>query len=309
MPVGRCVRRTAESVTLTCWPPAPLERYVSMRRSLSVDLDVDVVRQLRPDEHRRERRVPARRLVERRDAHQPVDAGFGRQQAERVVAVDHDRGALDAGLVARLVVDELALEAAALAPAQVHAQQHLGPVLRLGAAGARVDGDDGVEAVVLAAEHLLVSAVSTSLLELVEALEEVARRRARRPRPTRPGRRGRRRGASASRRASSSSSTRRRRCSSFCASAWSFQKSGCGDACLDAIQFRAGASGVKDSSADRRRASRDPGSAVTCSSMTNAISQAYQIAGTPAPSARTAEHDARPAAPPTSHATTSPVRE
>ena len=35
MPVGRCVMRTAESVTLTCWPPAPLERYVSMRRSLS----------------------------------------------------------------------------------------------------------------------------------------------------------------------------------------------------------------------------------------------------------------------------------
>ena len=26
--------RTAESVTLTCWPPAPDERYVSMRRSL-----------------------------------------------------------------------------------------------------------------------------------------------------------------------------------------------------------------------------------------------------------------------------------
>ena len=26
--------RTAESVTFTCWPPAPDERYVSMRRSL-----------------------------------------------------------------------------------------------------------------------------------------------------------------------------------------------------------------------------------------------------------------------------------
>ena len=25
-PVGRCVMRTAESVTLTCWPPAPDER-------------------------------------------------------------------------------------------------------------------------------------------------------------------------------------------------------------------------------------------------------------------------------------------
>ena len=26
MPVGRCVMRTAESVLLTCWPPAPEER-------------------------------------------------------------------------------------------------------------------------------------------------------------------------------------------------------------------------------------------------------------------------------------------
>ena len=32
--VGRCVIRTAESVTLTCWPPAPEDRKVSMRRSV-----------------------------------------------------------------------------------------------------------------------------------------------------------------------------------------------------------------------------------------------------------------------------------
>ena len=35
MPVGRCVIRTAESVLFTCWPPAPLARYVSIRRSAS----------------------------------------------------------------------------------------------------------------------------------------------------------------------------------------------------------------------------------------------------------------------------------
>ena len=52
-------------------------------------------------------------------------------------------------------VEHLGAEAAALGPAQVHAQQHLRPVLRLGAAGARVDGEDGVAVVVLAAEHQL----------------------------------------------------------------------------------------------------------------------------------------------------------
>ena len=33
MPVGRWVMRTAESVLLTCWPPAPDARMVSMRMS------------------------------------------------------------------------------------------------------------------------------------------------------------------------------------------------------------------------------------------------------------------------------------
>ena len=33
MPVGMWVRRTADSVLLTCWPPAPEARKVSVRRS------------------------------------------------------------------------------------------------------------------------------------------------------------------------------------------------------------------------------------------------------------------------------------
>ena len=44
---------------------------------LLVDVDVDVVLDLGPDVDRGERRVAARRLVERRDAHQAVDAGLG----------------------------------------------------------------------------------------------------------------------------------------------------------------------------------------------------------------------------------------
>src|SRR3970282_1572038 len=36
VPVGRCVMRMAESVLLTCWPPAPDARNVSMRKSLAL---------------------------------------------------------------------------------------------------------------------------------------------------------------------------------------------------------------------------------------------------------------------------------
>ena len=155
MPVGRCVMRTAESVTLTCWPPAPLDRIGVDAQVLLRNVDLDVLVEFRPDVDRGERGVPARRLIERRDAHEPMHAGLGRHQAERVLAGQRQGHALEAGLFAGLIVEHLALEAAPLRPLQVHPQQHLGPVLRLGAAGARVDRDDRVGGVVLAAQHLL----------------------------------------------------------------------------------------------------------------------------------------------------------
>ena len=40
-----------------------------------------------------------------------------------------------------------------LGPAQIHAQQHLGPVLRLGASGARLDIDEGVGGIHFPREH------------------------------------------------------------------------------------------------------------------------------------------------------------
>ena len=43
MPVGLWVRRTAESVVLTLWPPAPVERITSHLEVGRVDLDVDVL--------------------------------------------------------------------------------------------------------------------------------------------------------------------------------------------------------------------------------------------------------------------------
>ncbi len=52
-----------------------------------------------------------------------------------------------------MVVDDLGLETALLAPSKVHAKQHLGPILRLGAAFTGVDADDGVGVVDGAGEH------------------------------------------------------------------------------------------------------------------------------------------------------------
>ena len=74
------------SVLLTCWPPAPLARYVSIRRSPSSISTVDVVGDQRRDDHLRERRVPAVRRVERREPDEAVLAALGLQVPVRVLA-------------------------------------------------------------------------------------------------------------------------------------------------------------------------------------------------------------------------------
>jgi hypothetical protein len=84
-----------------------------------------------------------------------VYAGFSTEIAVGVRSLHRDGGALDAGALTGLDIDQRGFEAVALGPAQVHAQQHLGPILRFGAASARVQGHDRVAGVVLAAELAL----------------------------------------------------------------------------------------------------------------------------------------------------------
>src|SRR5690606_9219875 len=104
-----------------------------------VDLDVHLVVDFGGHEHRRERGVATRAGVERALAHQAVHADLGTQPAEGVLALDVHGGALDAGDFTLGQLDDLGTEAALVGPAQVHAQQDIGPVLGLGAAGTGLD--------------------------------------------------------------------------------------------------------------------------------------------------------------------------
>src|SRR5438270_8430157 len=92
-------------------------------------------------------------LVERALADETVDAALGLEHSVGVLTLDGERGGLEARLLARARLDELGLEAAVGGPAQVHAEQDLGPVLCVRAAGAGVDRDDRVAGVVLAVEE------------------------------------------------------------------------------------------------------------------------------------------------------------
>ncbi len=129
---------------------------------LLVDLDLDLVGDHRPHVHLRERGVAARLGVERRDAHQAVDAALGAEEAVGVLALGDEGGGLEPRLLALGRLPHLDLEAAALGPAQVHAKEHLGPVLGVGPAGTRAHRHDGVARVVLTVEE-------AGLLELGKA--------------------------------------------------------------------------------------------------------------------------------------------
>ena len=110
----RWVIRTAESVVLTCWPPAPThDRYRCAVRLVDLDIDLVVDHRIGPD--RGKGSVTAGVAVIGGDAHQAVDAGFGLQLAIGVVALDQEGRGLDFRLFAVMLFEHLDLQALALA--------------------------------------------------------------------------------------------------------------------------------------------------------------------------------------------------
>ena len=84
-----------------------------------------------------------------------MNSDFTGQIPIGILAVDDERRGFNSRFFARLLVVHFRLEPLKLGPAQVHAQQDLRPVLRLGAARARMDRHDGVARIVVAGEQCL----------------------------------------------------------------------------------------------------------------------------------------------------------
>jgi hypothetical protein len=121
--------------------------------------------------------VAARLRVVRRDPHQPVHALLGAEQPVGVLAAGDEGRRLDSGLLPLRGLLQLHLHPAPLRPAHLHAQQHLGPVLRIGATGAGVDRDDGVAGVVLAREQPGLLQLGQARLDRRALLRELSRDR------------------------------------------------------------------------------------------------------------------------------------
>jgi hypothetical protein len=82
-----------------------------------------------------------------------VDARLLAEVAEGVIALEPDGRALEARFFSGLLVEDFYLESFPLRVSEVHPEEHLGPVLGFGPAGARVDRQDGVSGVVLVVEQ------------------------------------------------------------------------------------------------------------------------------------------------------------
>src|SRR5215207_6111705 len=157
---------------LAAGPGGPVSIHLEI---LLLDLDLDGLADDRRDGYRGEAGVPPCAGVERADPDEAVHPALGGQKPESVLSGNCEGGALYARFLAFRVLDNLEIEAASLGPPAVHAGQHLGPILRVHPARARVYGEDGVAFVVLAGEEprdLLLFEYPLDLSELLFDLGE-----------------------------------------------------------------------------------------------------------------------------------------
>ena len=109
-----------------------------------LDLDFDVVARVGDHIHRGKGSVAASRRVKGRNTDEAVDAALPFEEAIYVLAGNTQAHALDPGFVAGQEVQLLYGKTVRVRPTQVHALEHLRPVLRLRAARAGVDFENGV---------------------------------------------------------------------------------------------------------------------------------------------------------------------
>ena len=110
---------------------------------LVAEFDVGLFGDLRRDVHGGETRLPLAFGVEGADPHEAMNARLALEISVGHRAADGDRGAVDAGLLVVLAVEQLGVVVVVLRPGQIHAEEHFGPIVGVGAAVAGVDRQQG----------------------------------------------------------------------------------------------------------------------------------------------------------------------
>ena len=145
---------------------------------LVAQLDFDGVADFGRHVDRGEAGLPLAVGVEGTDAHQAVHAGFALQVAVGHRTAKGQGRALNAGDDVVLAVENLHLVAALLGPVDVHAQQHFGPIVGVGAAVAGINGKDGPLGVEGAVEQPLELQFAEELFEAFDFAGHLAGERA-----------------------------------------------------------------------------------------------------------------------------------
>ena len=97
--------------------------------------------------------MPTPAAIKGRLADQTMHPRLGSQPAKGVLSFELDCGTLQSRYFTCGCFDQSRLEPLILAPPQIHAEQHLGPVLRFSATGSGLDIEIGVVLIGLAREH------------------------------------------------------------------------------------------------------------------------------------------------------------
>jgi len=114
---------------------------------LGPDIDFDAVVDLGNHEDGRKRSMAARRLIEGRNPHETMNAGFSREETVSIFTGKLDRRRLDAGFFSGSLIKNLGRHSPAFRPSQVHTEKDGSPILRFRPARAGLDGHDGVEVI------------------------------------------------------------------------------------------------------------------------------------------------------------------
>src|ERR1700694_2458370 len=92
--------------------------------------------------------------VERRNAHEAMHAALGVEITVGVFTAHQQRDRFYSDFFTGLNVYRFRFKTAALDPALIHSQKHVGPIARLRAARAGMDGEKRVRAIVFAGKKL-----------------------------------------------------------------------------------------------------------------------------------------------------------
>jgi len=133
-----------------------------------IDLQLQLFLRLGESENRSEGGMSPAAGVKGGDPDEPVDPGFRLEMAIGIRPFHGENRPLDSGFLTVLKIEDLDAVPASLDPAGVHPEEHLGPILRLGAPGPGIYGDKGVSRIGLIAEKGANFQVGKEIFDLPE---------------------------------------------------------------------------------------------------------------------------------------------